>query len=92
MLLSRSHILEHNKGIPPRFTIILIMIVQPAIQYGMETVSMTSSDVKKLDVTEMKMCRCVCGHTDHVSNDQVETGVENITQSCKNAILGGLDT
>ena len=53
---------------------------------------MTSSDVKKLDVTEMKMCRCVCGHTDHVSNDQVETGAENITQSCKNAILGGLDT
>ena len=33
-------------------------IVQPAITYGMETIPMTSSYLKKLEVTEMKMCRC----------------------------------
>ena len=31
------------------------MIVQPAVLYGMETVPVTSSHVKKLEVTEMKM-------------------------------------
>ena len=31
------------------------MIVQPAMLYGMETVPVTSSHVKKLEVTEMKM-------------------------------------
>ena len=30
-------------------------IVQPAVLYGMETVPVTSSHVKKLEVTEMKM-------------------------------------
>ena len=38
------------------------MIVQPAMLYGMETVPVTSSHVKKLEVTEMKMCRWACGH------------------------------
>ena len=33
------------------------MIVQLAKLYGMETVTATSSHVKKLEVTEMKMCR-----------------------------------
>ena len=33
------------------------MIAQPAMLYGMETVPVTSSHVKKLEVTEMKMCR-----------------------------------
>ena len=44
------------------------MIVQPAMLYGMETVPVTSSHVKKLEVTEMKMCRWACGHTlrDHM--------------------------
>ena len=33
----------------------------------------TSSHVKKLEVTEMKMCRWPCGHTlrDHVRNDDI---------------------
>ena len=39
------------------------MIVQPAVLYAMETVPMTSSHVKKLEVTELKMCRWACGHT-----------------------------
>ena len=38
-------------------------IVQPAMLYVMETVPVTSSHVKKLEVTEMKMCRWACGHT-----------------------------
>ena len=37
------------------------MIVQPAMMYGMETVPMTSSNVKKLEVTEMKMCTMTSG-------------------------------
>ena len=58
-------------------------IVQPAMLYGMETVPMTSSHVKKLDVTEMKMCRWAFGHTlrHHVRNDDIRESlkVENIT-------------
>ena len=38
-------------------------IVRPAMLYGMETVPVTSSHVKKLEVTEMKMCRWACGRT-----------------------------
>ena len=41
-----------------------VMIVQPAILYRMETVSMTSSHVKKLvEMTEMKMCIWAGGDT-----------------------------
>ena len=49
------------------------MIVQPAMLYGMETGPVTSSHVKKLEVTEMKMCRRACGHTlsVHVINDNI---------------------
>ena len=48
-------------------------IVQPALLYGMETVPMPISHIKKLEVTEMKMCRWACGHTlrDHVRNDDI---------------------
>ena len=37
------------------------------------TVPMTSSHVKKLEVTEMKICIWECGHTlrDHVINDDI---------------------
>ena len=38
-------------------------IFQPAMLYGMETVPVTSSHVKKREVTEMKMCRWACGYT-----------------------------
>ena len=63
-----------DKRVPPRVKgKIHKMIVQPAMLYGMETVPVTSSHVKKLEVTEMKMCRWACGHTlrDHVRNDDI---------------------
>ena len=67
------------------------MIVQPAMLYGMETVPMTSSHVKKLEVTEMKMCRWACGHTlrDHVKNDNIRERitVANITERSRKATL-----
>ena len=66
-------------------------IVQPAMLYGMETVPVTSSHVKKLEVTEMKMCRWACGHTlrDHVRNDDIrkKLKVEIITERCRKARL-----
>ena len=47
-----------DKRVPPHVKgKINKMIVQPAMLYGMETVPVTSSHVKKLEVTEMKMCR-----------------------------------
>ena len=62
------------------------MIVQPAMLHGMETLSMTSPHVKKLEVTELKMCRWACGHT---LSDQARNGnirerlkVEDITERC----------
>ena len=57
----------------------------------METVPVTSSQVKKLEVTEMKMCRWACCHTlrDHVRNDDIreKLKVENITERCRKARL-----
>ena len=49
------------------------MIVHPAMPYGMDIVPVTSSYVKKLEVTEMNMCRWACGHTlrDLVKNDDI---------------------
>ena len=46
------------------------MIVHPARLYGMETVPVTSAHVKKLEVTELEMCRWAYGHLlrDHVRN------------------------
>ena len=67
------------------------MVVQPAMLYGMETVPVTSSHVKKLEVTEMKMYRWACGHTlrDHARNDDIRERlkVENITERCRKARL-----
>ena len=52
---------------------------------------MTSSHVKKLEVTEMKMCRWAYGQTlrDHVRNDDIRDRlkVENITERCRKARL-----
>ena len=66
-------------------------IVQPAMLYGMETVPVTSSHVKKLEVTEMKMCRLACGHTlrDPVRNDDIRErlNVEYVTERCRKARL-----
>ena len=63
------------------------MIVQPAMLYGMETVPMTSSHLKKLVVTEMKICSWACSHPlrDHVRHDDIRKRlkVENITERCR---------
>ena len=50
------------------------------------------SHVKKLEVTEMKMCIWACGHTQryHVRNDNIireRLNVENITERCRKARL-----
>ena len=51
-----------NKIVPPHGKgNIHKMIVQPSMLYGMETVPVTSYNEKKLEVTEMKMCRWECG-------------------------------
>ena len=63
-----------DKRVPPQLKgKIHKTIVQPAMLYGMETVPVTSSHVKKLEVTEMKMCRLIYDHTlrDHVRNDDI---------------------
>ena len=68
------------------------MIVRPAMLYGMETVPVTSSHVKKLEVTEMTMCRWACGHTlrYHLRNENIKERleVESITERCRNARMG----
>ena len=74
------------------------MIVQPAMLYRMETVPVTSSNVKKLvEMTEMKMWIWAGGHTvrDHVRNDTIRERLkeENTTQRGAGKIdRGGLDT
>ena len=55
------------------------MFVQPAMLYGTETVPVTSSHVKKREVTEMNLCRWACGRTlrDHVRNDDIRETTES---------------
>ena len=78
-----------DKRVPPHVKgNIYNMIVQPAMLYGMETVPVTSSHVKKLEVTEMKMCIWACGHRlrDHVrKNENIK--VESIEERCRKARL-----
>ena len=78
------------KRVPPHVKVeIHKMIVQPAMLYGMETVPVTVSHVKKLEVTEMMMCRWACGHTlrDNVRNYDIRERlkVDNITEMCRKA-------
>ena len=65
------------------------MIGQPAMLYWMETASVVSSHVKKLEVTEMKMCISASGHTlrDHVGTENIRERleVESITERCRKA-------
>ena len=82
-----------DRRVPPHVKVnIHETIVQPVMPYGMETVQMTSSHVKKREVTEMKRFRWTCGQTlrDHVRNDDIRERlkVENITERCRNARLG----
>ena len=50
-----------------------------------------ANDLKKLKVTDMKMCRWACGHTvsDHVRNDNTRErlNVENVTDRCRKTRL-----
>jgi len=66
-------------------------IVQPAMTYAMETVSLTSRQEKKLEVAEMKMCRWACGWTrlDRVRNETVRERlkVEKITDRVRRSRL-----
>ena len=81
-----------DKRVPPHVKgKIHRMIVQPAILNGMETVPVTSSHVKKLEVTEMKMCRWACGYSlrDHVRNENIKErlNAESIAERCRKAQL-----
>ena len=81
-----------DKKIPPKFKgKIYKIVVQPAMLYAMETVPATRSQVKKLQIAEMKMCwwACVFTRMDHVRNgdllDKVE--VEAISVRCQKSRL-----
>ena len=67
------------------------VVVQPAMLYATETLPLASRHVRKLETTEMKMCRWTCGHTrkDHVRNDDIRKRleVENISVLCKKSRL-----
>ena len=81
-----------DKIVPPHVKgKIHTMIVQSAMLYGVETVPVTSSHVKKLEVTEMKMCIWACGHTlrDHMRNENIQERlkVESIAERCRKARL-----
>ena len=81
-----------DKRVPPHVKgKIHKMIVQPAMLYGMEKEPATISNVKKLEVTEMKTCRWACGHTlrDHVRNENIKERlkVESIAERCRKARL-----
>ena len=90
ILIQLVSVLAHVKGK------IHTVIVQPALLYGLETVPMTGSHVKKMEVTKMKMSRWAGGHTlrDHTLRDHVRhynmrerLKVENITERCRKARL-----
>jgi len=81
-----------DKRIPQRVKgKIYKMVVQPAMLYATETLPLASRHVRKLETTEMKMCRWTCGHTrkDHGRNDDIRSRleVENISVLCKKARL-----
>ena len=67
------------------------MIVQPNMQYELDTVPMSSSHLKKLELTEVQICRWACGHIlrDRVRNDNIieRLNVDNNNEICRNARL-----
>ena len=67
------------------------MIIQPAMLCGMDPVPMTSSHIKKLEATEMKMCIWVCSHTlrDHVRNVNIRERLKvgKTTERCRKTRL-----
>ena len=88
----RMSVVICDKRVPPHVKgNIHKMIAQPAMMYGMETVPVTSSNMKKREVTEMKMCRWACGHTrrDHARNYNIKERlkVESIIERGRKARL-----
>ena len=82
-----------DKRVPPNVKgKIHNMIVQPAMLYWMETVPITSSQVKKLEVTKCRWAGAMGMPPqlrDHVRNDDIRERlkVENITERCMKARL-----
>ncbi|XP_047469491.1 uncharacterized protein LOC125025518 [Penaeus chinensis] len=81
-----------DRKVPPRVKgKIRRTVVQPAMMYGMETVSLSIRDTKRLEVAEMKMCRWALGHTlkDHVRNEYIKErmGIVGIGVRCKESRL-----
>ena len=89
-----SGVLRDNKVPPHMKGKINKMIVQLAIRYGMATVPVTSSHVKKLEVTEMKMCRWACGHTlrDHVRNENIKERLKVESKEARPRLLRKKDS
>jgi len=77
-----------DKRIPQR---VKGKIYKMVMLYATETLPLASRHVRKLETTEMKMCRWTCGHTrkDHGRNDDIRSRleVENISVLCKKARL-----
>ena len=66
-------------------------VIQPVMLYRLETVPQTRKTTRRLEVTEMKMCRWACGvtRTDRVRNEDIREriGVTNIGARCRRARL-----
>ena len=66
-------------------------VVRPALMYGMETLPMKKLNERKMEVTEMKMLRWMCGVTrnDRIRNEYIRgtTKVTEITNKIQEARL-----
>ena len=56
----------------------------------METLMVTRSQVRRLEVTEMKMCVLVRGHTLHTPRDN-DVRNDDITEMCRKSRYGWLE-
>ena len=82
----------YDKRIPQRVNgHMYTMVVQPAMLYATEILTLATRHVRKLETTERKMCRWTCEHTrkDHVRNDDIRNKleVENISVMYKKSHL-----
>nr|XP_027222456.1 uncharacterized protein LOC113814604 [Penaeus vannamei] len=81
-----------DKSIPSKVKgRIHMLVIQPAMLFGMETVPLSTRNTKRLLVAEIKMCRWACGHTlkDHVRNEVIreKLGITHITEQFRKARL-----
>lgn len=79
-----------DKSIPSKVKgRIHMMVIQPAMLYGMETVPLSTRDTKRLEVAEMKTCRRACGHTlkEHERNEVIreKLGIMHFMEHCRKA-------